>query len=624
MARTIRKVIAGRYEIHETLGQGGMGKVLKCRDLQLNRIVAVKVLLANASKETAIRFHTEAKAAARLKHDNIIQVHDFGVTDSDQLYLVMEYLTGDSLSDYQKEGMEVEVAVPVLVQVADGLAHAHKRGILHRDIKPSNVMLTRDHSGSLQVKIVDFGIAKLQEVDQSLTRTGASIGTPAYMAPEAAAGDQVDAKADIYSFGCMMYRLLTGSLPFKGDTPMATMMLHLHEPAPLLSATGNIFSAELESIVAKCLEKKREGRFASMEDIAKALRAIMDEMEAEAERLAIIKSEEERPPAPVPDKRRKIVQVGFASVLLVLLLLFAAQSYTRMGKTERIAADTTEIKFKPSITDEEQKFAEDVDKPFFRTGHENDVSNRSVETVVATRTIDDSHLKEAARKHSRIKHWKLHHTKVTGSGLQHLSDLPIESLDLNSTQISNEALEHVGKMKSLVKLSIVDCDYLTDGALVHLKNLPQLEYITLSGVKLTGNVCFHLSKIPQLKSITMAGVPLTVTAAKSLSQAPQLVALQLSKSNLNSIACRELAKCKKLTNLLFLDCEITGEGLSMIAAAPEVSFLSFGGTILPDHGLDQLKRMRKLKYLAVKNSGLTDKQVKQFVACRKDVIVTPN
>ncbi|MBX9694202.1 MAG: protein kinase [Cyanobacteria bacterium] len=620
MSRAIRKVLDGRYEILDTLGQGGMGKVLKCRDMQLNRIVAVKVLLANASKETAVRFHTEAKASARLKHDNIIKVLDFGCTDSQQLYLVMEYLSGESLSDYQKDGLELELALRLLVQVADGLAHAHAKGILHRDVKPSNVMLTRDHSGTIQAKVVDFGIAKLQEGDQNLTRTGAAIGTPAYMAPEAASGDKVDARADIYSFGCMMYRLLTGVLPFKGETPLETMMLHLHQEAPRLSSSEEVFSDEIESIVAKCLEKSPDQRFKTMDDVARALRAIVAEMDAQAARLAAVETNVHRYAEREALGRKQIILGAGIVVLALVCMAFAAVQFAQMGaRTKKIASDDKKEQLKKNIVDDEEGKVIDevVEKPYFKPTNE----LNGAKGLAGSRTVQDINLKVAADENPEIKHWKLHHTKVTGRGLIYLANLPVESLDMSSTAIDDDALEQIASMKGLNQLVLTDCHKITDDGIAHLKTLPNLKLFNLSGEKLTPAVYTHLWSFPELNSLTLIGVPLTAGGATLLAKSPTLEGLSLTETGLNSDACRELAKCKKMKHLLFLSCDITGEGLGMISKAPEVQFLNLSGTRVPENGLIRLKRMPKLRVLVVKNTGVPEQEIKQFMACRKDVNV---
>jgi serine/threonine protein kinase len=268
-----------KFQFIKTIGSGGMGVIYQARQLALNKIVAVKMLHPHLlSPNSWRRFQVEGRAATALSHPNLISVLDMDVTPSGLPYIVMDYVSGITLQDWlaANGAMPVPRAMKILIQVAAGLAHAHSRSVLHRDIKPSNVMLIKTDDGSERALVLDFGIAKFLDQDEQgeaahLTRTGETIGSPQYMSPEQARGAHVDQRADIYSFGCVMFELLTGQPPFCGKTAMETMLMHLNDVPPELSSRGKNFAPELDQIVGKALNKDPDLRFASMDDLRNEL-----------------------------------------------------------------------------------------------------------------------------------------------------------------------------------------------------------------------------------------------------------------------------------------------------------------------------------------------------------------
>ena len=219
------------YKILEKLGQGGMGVVYKAEDISLERTVALKFLPPHlvSAAEAEERFIHEAKAASALDHNNICNIHEIGKTDDGQTFIAMAYYEGETLREkIEREPLKLEEAVDIAVQVAQGLAQAHEKGIVHRDIKPANIFLTDDGL----VKILDFGLAKLAG-NTKLTKDGSTLGTVAYMSPEQTRGDFVDFHTDIWSLGVVLYEMLTGQLPFRGDYEQAIMYAILNsEPEP--------------------------------------------------------------------------------------------------------------------------------------------------------------------------------------------------------------------------------------------------------------------------------------------------------------------------------------------------------------------------------------------------------
>lgn len=261
------------------MGRGGMASVYRAEHRVLGREVALKILHARyAEEETMVgRFINEARSLASIAHAGIVAIHDIGRTRAGDFYTVMELLEGETLGERLDEIGRLSEArtVKIARQVACALAAAHVHGVIHRDIKPDNIFLIPDAEvpGGQRVKVLDFGIAKMKEMGQSdLTAAGIVVGTPAYMAPEQCTPNAaIDGRADIYSLGALMYRMITGQKPFGASDEYELLRSHLHVVPPTPMAVGAEISPVLDAIIMKCLAKDPEGRFASMRDLAERL-----------------------------------------------------------------------------------------------------------------------------------------------------------------------------------------------------------------------------------------------------------------------------------------------------------------------------------------------------------------
>ena len=261
MDRYLGKLLDNRYEILEIIGTGGMAVVYRARDRLLNRFVAVKILKDEFARDLDFRrrFHMESQAVAMLSHPNIVSVYDVNRSDNIE-YIVIELVEGVTLKEYmeRKGPLSAAETLHFVPQIASALEHAHSRGIIHRDIKPQNIIILRD--GSL--KVTDFGIARMTEAQQE-TMTGDALGSVHYVSPEQARGSNIDARSDIYSLGVVMYEMLTGRLPFEGDTPVAVVLQHINSIPLLPSEIKPDIPTGLEEITMKAMSPAPENRYAS-------------------------------------------------------------------------------------------------------------------------------------------------------------------------------------------------------------------------------------------------------------------------------------------------------------------------------------------------------------------------
>jgi len=276
----VGSIVADRYQVERRLGEGGMGAVYLARHVVLEKQVALKILHGEFSgrKDLVERFLHEAKAAARIRHEHVIDISDFGQTATGNPFFCMELLSGGDLAQCLKE--EGQLAwhriKSIFLQTCSALQAAHEKGIIHRDLKPENIFLIERLGHPDFVKVLDFGIAKLTELEESgkrLTKTGMVFGTPEYMSPEQARGDKTDHRVDVYAMGCILYQLVSGDVPFRAETFMGVLTRHLFEPVPPLGQRADT-PAGLEAVVARALDKDRDKRFASMNDLAYAVDAL--------------------------------------------------------------------------------------------------------------------------------------------------------------------------------------------------------------------------------------------------------------------------------------------------------------------------------------------------------------
>jgi serine/threonine-protein kinase len=353
-----------RYKIERLLGEGGMGFVYLARHKVIDKKVAVKVLRADLAKDREIleRFLQEAKAASSIGNPHIVDISDFGDLPDGSTYFVMEYLEGRALSQFGEGGarLSVDRICHIGCQIADGLAAAHAQGIIHRDLKPDNIFVIQRGTDSDFVKILDFGIAKVTGgPNTKLTRAGAVFGTPHYMSPEQAAGSPVDHRTDVYALGVILYEMVAGQLPFNADNFMGILTQHMYKaPVPIRALVpGPECPPSLEAVILKCLSKKPDGRYSSMDELAADLERVrtggvalaVGEMMARSGGFNVPADYFKQPAAMVPATPhtpvtrwpRYVAIAGAAASVGLVTTIFVVSAITRGMPAHRTAASAT-------------------------------------------------------------------------------------------------------------------------------------------------------------------------------------------------------------------------------------------------------------------------------------------
>ena len=319
------------YKILEKLGEGGMGVVYKAEDTKLDRTVALKFLPPELTKdpEAKERFIHEAKAASAIEHENICNIHEIDETEDGHIFIAMACYDGDSLQEKIEKGpFNIEEAIDIGTQIAEGLHEAHEKGIVHRDIKSANIMITTKG----QAKIMDFGLAKLRG-QKKLTKDGTTVGTVAYMSPEQARGEEVDHRTDIWSLGVVLYEMITGQRPFKGEYDQAVVYSILNEdPRPVTGLRTGV-PMELEGIIAKALTKNPQARYQHIDELAVDLQRI--KRESTIETLPSSRSRD----IELQKKHRRPLLIGS---LIFVIVIITALAYLNFNKPRPPATPSVE------------------------------------------------------------------------------------------------------------------------------------------------------------------------------------------------------------------------------------------------------------------------------------------
>ncbi len=498
--------ISSRYEVLAVLGEGGMGRVYKAKDKSLQRIVAIKVLVGECATLLVPRFQREAQTMSSMKHTNLVEIFDFGITNNGFAYLVMEYLTGEVLSEILKRDgrLSQDEVVTVALAVAKGMGHAHKKGVIHRDLKPANVFVGAGANFN-SIKVFDFGISKaLDKVDDgALTMTGFMIGTPLYMSPEQADGTNVDERSDLYSLGCIMYECLSGAPPFSGGTALDTVDLHKYQaPVSLRERYPELnIPRPLDDLILKLLAKSPDDRYSSMSELIEALSSLEEDHRITTDAHTAID---------VGPAKKHSFMIPIIIAALTMVTLVGASGLFLLQPHEQKAS-------KPDIYEWQRYFRESKDCP----GQFHDIPIVGDHVAVYEEYINP---KAFALLPKNIRRLEIEKCSVNGEALDEIAKLPLDFLKIHHGARKG-SMHHLNKMKHLKELCMripsittefikgvslpsllsLDLDHagITDDAIpIIAANFPSLERLNLSETMIRGNFG-KLSTLKNLRELRM-------------------------------------------------------------------------------------------------------------------------
>ena len=561
-----------RYKPIEELSGGASGAVFLAIDKLLLKKVVVK-MLTQIQKEQVIAFQQEAKVTSRLEHHNIVKVIDFGISNTEVPYMVLEYVSGISLENLLKEktSLSWEFCQDLFVKIIEGTSHANKQGIFHRDIKPSNILVIEKSNNETEAKIIDFGIAKVKVIDSTSNDSTVKglVGTPLYMSPEAGEGQGYDTRSEIYSIGCVLYECLTGVPPFEGETPMITLSMHKNAEIPKVALSlGDKPVSQIQNLLNRSLAKDPSNRFQSLEEFAEAIKQI------ESEEPITKGSPLDRDPA---DKLFQFNNYLFLIILVAIPVIgFGVYSFvSHKNKSKQIKkieiakssnVDTSYIGDKQGV-----KFLNSVpvNKAIWRTTH----------GILKGHNLTDNDLKElnSYKDITRVK--IMPPCEITGKGLKDLDEGTINRLtmiSIDSANFNEQGIHNLRRLKNLHAIRIISSQNLTEKSIRELAEMKHITQLGLKSIKpLPPNAVSILAKANHLKILDISGSqPLTNEDIELLVTAKNLNSLQLRHTGFDDSVVPILLK----SNFHVIDIagtKVTRAGFLKLANLKSLKLLKF-------------------------------------------------
>jgi len=572
-----------RFILRKELGRGGMSRVFHATDTTLLKEVAIKVLNSSVQREPQqlMRFQREAKITGNLKHRNILEIFDFGMTTDGEPYIVMDYVLGEPLSEIlERVGPVPEhQALPVMFEILDAVEYAHKQGVLHRDLKPGNILVSHRKDEPDVIKLIDFGIAKFADPDQSLTGSGGLYGSPTYMSPEQSKGSNVDERSDIYALGCVFFRILAGQAPFEAETAFEVLRMHCDSEPPKLKEVcpQHEFSAEIQSLVSKCLQKLPEKRFQTAAEIKASLNLIDEQRRASRQKEA----EPDTTPgafhlADRPDLTKRALP-QYTRAVLTALIIGVSVTLAYFTIKEQISKEAD----KP-VTEHVDDNLTDLIKeargtePSFKLERDGQKA-----TIYAQFPIDENDMKELQGRSDFTK-LKLRDKELTGVGLKYVTNRHLKHLDMTNNDLNDDGCREIAKLTSLETLDVNGCRFTNDNVRM-LEPLVNLEVLNLTpGAGLDRRGFALLGKLPDLKNLSVDG-------------------------KMPPGAAEELARLPNFQNVDFYDCPVEPADLEPFQkkVGQAMSF-NFTNVKLSDQLLTAISKL-KLERLGFGNVNLTER-----------------
>ncbi len=654
-----RTPLQDKYEFIASIGAGGAGVIYKAKQLPIGRLVAIKMIHSHLMTPTAVkRFQQEATTVGTLSHPNIIAVYDFGVSEGDQPFMVMDYIDGTPLSKVLDDlgALPVKMAISIAMQLCDGLAHAHARNILHRDLKPSNIMMVPLETGGPDlVKILDFGLAKMiygaddEEGKDQITKTGETVGTPAFMSPEQVMGKTLDRRTDIYSLGCVLYQCLTARPPFVGKTRMETMLQQLNQaPSPINGAGEEpAVDPQVEEIVLKLLEKNPDDRFQTMMDVKEALEglyqgagsAIYNRTKQSANtNMTPVSIESDSEPnisksnlsietkVSTSASPRTIFSSTTVFLFAVLMLIGIATGMVFLFQNLLRSADENPEQSAAQKT-REAKVAS------VKRGGDHLPKDKNLDDMTFEGIVSDPRAEEASSRlcpeitddalvcldgKTRIRVIDLSNARsITDKGVRHLSGLNVSQLSLDSTGVGDGIGDTLVSLRdSNGHSSIQELDLsatgVTNAILPSFNELKNLKELNVSSTSLADDAATSLATL-KLRKLDVGDTKLGDKAAKTIGTIDSLVTLDLSNTKVSNNGIKSLANLNKLEQLNLSNTKVSDEAAPILAKLPKLAVLNLSNTRITAQCFPSLKSSDSIGFINIsKCKAISPQQAVEF------------
>lgn len=567
-----------RYEALRHLGRGGGGRVYLARDLLLNKLVAVK-LLNSFDEKQIIAFQTEARATSKLNHQGIVRLLDFGVVGDSLPYMVLDYVPGSSLEEVlaRRGRLDWSDAREIFFRICDALAYAHDQGIYHRDLKPGNILLIEDEHGTNQVKLIDFGLARIAEDFEKGEDSGGKtiVGAPLYMSPDQARGYEYDARSEIYSLGCVLFETLVGSPPFLGDSALVTLSLHSEAPIPRPCRLVPSLPAVLDEIIIRALAKNPEGRYGSVAEFREALGQIDRKVEEKDD--SVLES--------TPGKSL-LLPVSLALAVIFSLSLIGFIFYRPPDKPKQVeeipqkeAKTLADLKYEKN-----ESFAANipdamVDKELNWTGGKWKLQEISKFNLLEAEghEVGDADFKEIAAN-KKVTGVKLTmESTATGTGFKYLKELDLRSVWIMSNYFNDEGAACLSAFPDITVFKITASNNMTAAGFEPIVSLPRLRTLKLRKTfNLPRGAAAVIGKSMTLKNLSLCYMSeFSLEDMEAIARIPTLQSLDLNGTT-----------------------DVDDRYVPALIKLP-LRNLCIGLTGVSDQGLMELAKMKELKSISV-------------------------
>lgn len=638
-----------RYKPLAELGRGAAGAVHLCRDRLLKKLVAVKSLHQLAA-EQLVFFQMEAKTNSMLSHKNIIRVFDFGATESGCPFMVMQFVNGISLEQFLATygPLSEPLAARVLAKVCDALSYVHDNEIFHRDLKPSNILLV-PQSGPEEiwdVRLIDFGVAALKkDQEPTIVQGKVLVGTPTYMSPDQFLNRTYDSRSEIYSLGCVLFEILTGSPPFIEENALALASMHANQAPPTMAERADTeFSPAMEEIVAKALTKDPDERYQNAQEFRTALLAAADSVDSEAS--AVIESKKSDPEAvsePATEVTRvvgtqnrfeKLVIVAIGLLFIIVFFGVSVSLWSNVSSTNVSSKSAPEAKVGPdTLSNEVNSDASSNEVNAERSGDADLEITYSVKDTLCVlkgrwevKDFKKLALKSQWQKLPPLR-LRFLNAVVDWKGLKALSKTKVSEVSLEETPFSRSDVKYLGYLKELEYLLIPRVD-LRGQILEPLTTSPKLNNLVIKDGQIDRD---GWSKIGLINSLTTIGATGTTGwSGKDIEPIGdlKLISLDLQDTNLGDDGAECLSAIRTLNSLAVNNCRITDTGLKQLSRLTALENFYIVSNDVSNDGLMNLKEMKGLSILKAQNTRVTqagvDKLNKVLPHLNKEVLGAEN